>query len=1039
MPCIRKLCGRERVLTLYYARAITPPTMVAKIGFDKRIESPVLIARAQPLKQLEHALQAAREGRGQTLVLAGEAGIGKSRLVLEAKSKATTLGFLPLQGNCFEPDRTLPYAPFLDLLRAFIAARPIDEIGRDLDLDAPELVKLLPELRELLPGLTPSPSLEPQQEKRRLYQSLVRFVTRRAALQPVLVVFEDLHWSDESSLEFLPYLARPIPSAPILMLLTYRSDETHPGLIRSLTTLERERLATELILTRFARDEIDAMLRAIFDLSRPVRTDFLEAIDSLSEGNPFFIEEICKSLITAGEIFYSDGKWDRKPLDELHIPRSVQTAVQRRSEQLSRAAQQVLTFAAVAGRRFDFALLRELTHHDESELLRIIKELVAAQLVVEESAEEFAFRHALTREAIYSELLARERQGLHRSIVETMERIYAEPAARDVHLADLAYHAYEGAVWEKALEYSQRAGKKAWALYAPGAALEHLTRALEAARQLSKAPAPQLLEARGQVYETLGEFEHARVDHESALELARAAGERRAEWQALLNLGFLWASRDYARTGEYFQRALSLARALGDPATVAHSLNRMGNWHMNVEHTPEALQYQREALDIFQGLNDRRGLAETLDLLGVTNFISGDLIEAATYYERAVMLFRELDDRQGLVSSLATMSLRGASYQTDTMVSAASLDEVAREGEAAVRLSSEIGWQPGEAYARLILGLNLGAAGDYARSLDLIQGGLEIAREIEHRQWTTVAHFTLGAVYRVLLALPEAQQHLEQGLAMAHELGSLHWIRVASGFLSSTYISQGTSRELARAESVIDAVLQTDTPATTAGQRQAWCARAELALARREHELALQIIERLIRCASNFDPASGHIIPRLSKMRGEALAALGRAAEAEAELQAAREAARLQGARPMLWRVHTSLGKLYLGQKRREAAEEQFAAARTIIEELAAQVPEVALRESFRERALGTMPAAAAITPRRAAKQELGGLTAREGQVAVLIAQGESNLEIAKELVVSERTVESHVANILSKLGFSARTQIAAWAVGKGLAGQKKE
>lgn len=1013
--------------------------MVTKIGFDKRVESPALIGRAQPRKQLEHALQAARERRGQTLVLAGEAGIGKSRLVMETKSKAVALGFLPLQGNCFEPDRTLPYAPFLDLLRAFISALPTNEIAGELDPDAHELVKLLPELEELLPGLTPSPSLEPQQEKRRLYQSLVHFITRRAALHPVLVVVEDLHWSDDSSLEFLPYLARPIPSASILLLLTYRSDETHPALIHFLTTLERERLATELVLRRFARDEIDAMLRAIFDSSRPVRPDFLEAIDSLSEGNPFFIEEICKALIAAGEIFYAAGRWDRKPLDELHIPRTVQSAVQIRVSQLSEPAKQVLGVAAVAGRRFDFALLRDLTHQDENELLRIIKELVAAQLVVEESAELFAFRHALTREAIYSGLLARERQGLHRSILETMERIYAEPAARDVHLANLAYHAYEGAVWEKALEYSQRAGYKAQALYAPGAALEHFTHALQATRKLSIAPAPQLLEARGQVFETLGEFEHARVDHESALELARAAGERQLEWQVLLNLGFLWASRDYGRTGEYFGEALALARTLGDPATLAHSLNRIGNWHLNVEHTPEALQYQREALDIFQGLNDWRGLAETLDLLAVTLFVSGDFIGGTTYYEQAMSLFRELDDRQGLVSCLAALSWRWPSYQADTMVSAASFDEVVREGEAALQLAREIDWQSGVAYTRLLLGLNLGAAGDYARSLELIRGGLEIAREIEHRQWMAVAHFSLGAVYLDLLAVSEAQKQLEQGLALAHELGSVNWIRNISGALASAYIAQGTRPELSRAESVIDAVLEADMPAVTVGQRHVWCARAELALARGEHELALQIIEKLIRFASNLDPESGRIIPRLSKMRGEALAALDRVAGAETELQAAREVSRRQGARPMLWRVHTSLGKLYLGQKRREDAEQQFAAARTIIEELAVQVPEVALRERFRERALAMMPAPPIITPRRAAKQELGGLTAREGQVAGLIAQGESNLEIARELVVSERTVESHVANILSKLGFTARTQIAAWAVGKGLAGQKKE
>src|SRR4029079_10262393 len=142
-------------------------------------------------------------------------------------------------------------------------------------------------------------------------------------------------------------------------------------------------------------------------------TDFLETIQVLTEGNPFFVEEILKSLILAGDIFYSNNTWDRKALNELHIPRSVQDAVQQRVEQLSPTAKQLIVMAAVAGRRFDFALLCALTQQDEYELISAIKEMIGAQLVVEESAERFAFRHALTRQAIYAGLLFRERVLLH--------------------------------------------------------------------------------------------------------------------------------------------------------------------------------------------------------------------------------------------------------------------------------------------------------------------------------------------------------------------------------------------------------------------------------------------------------------------------------------------------------------------------------------------------------------------------------------------------------------------------------------------------
>jgi predicted ATPase len=222
-----------------------------------------------------------------------------------------------------------------------------------------------------------------------------------------------------------------------------------------------------------------------------------------------------------------NGRWERKLFNEMRIPRSVQDAVQQRADQLSQDARRVLILAAVAGRRFDFALLQALTKHDEDQLLKLIKELMAAQLVVEESEEEFAFRHALTRQAIYADLLVRERKTLHRTVAETMERLYSPTL--DAHLADLAAHFYEAGAWEKALEYGQRAGEQAQALYAPQAATLHFTRALDAASHVSLTPPESLYRARGLAYETLGEFERARADHETALQMAHLAGDRYGE------------------------------------------------------------------------------------------------------------------------------------------------------------------------------------------------------------------------------------------------------------------------------------------------------------------------------------------------------------------------------------------------------------------------------------------------------------------------------------------------------------------------------
>ena len=191
-----------------------------------------------------------------------------------------------------------------------------------------------------------------------------------------------------------------------------------------------------------------------------------------------------------------------------------------------------------------------------------MKEAIAAQLVSEESAEQFSFRHALTRQAISGGLLARERRALHGTIAQTLEHLHE--TALDAYLADLAYHFAEAELWSKAMEYAARAAEQAQALSAPRAAVEQWTRLVHAAQQLGQAVPPTCYRARGQAYEILGDFEQAKADYERALHAARQTEEGRLEWQSVLDLGVLWTGRDYKRAGAYFQQAVDLARRLGD-------------------------------------------------------------------------------------------------------------------------------------------------------------------------------------------------------------------------------------------------------------------------------------------------------------------------------------------------------------------------------------------------------------------------------------------------------------------------------------------
>lgn len=280
---------------------------------NKSVVCPILIGRSSELAALQGLIEQAKSGSGQIALLSGEAGVGKSRLVGETKMYAASQGFLLLQGNCFPTDISCPYAPVLDLLRSLFATRPPAEIAAEVRPFAHELYSLLPDIVPLSPDQPPLPTLDREQEKRRLFTALVGLFTSQATKQPVLLVVEDLHWSDDTSLEFLHYLARRCVAQPLALLLTYRNDEIHPSLRHWLAQVDREHLAQEFVLSRLTRNDVDTMLRAIFELRRSAGLELPDPIYTLTEGNPFFIEEVLKTQLTVGEIFYMDGAWHLKP------------------------------------------------------------------------------------------------------------------------------------------------------------------------------------------------------------------------------------------------------------------------------------------------------------------------------------------------------------------------------------------------------------------------------------------------------------------------------------------------------------------------------------------------------------------------------------------------------------------------------------------------------------------------------------------------------------------------------------------------------
>ncbi len=1001
--------------------------------FTPPIMCPVLIGRAQDLTHLHSLIDQEIDGQGRVIVLSGEAGIGKSRLVAEAKTYAAAHDILLFQGNCFPTDRSFPYAPLLDLFRSyFTQSAPLSITDKVKPLLA-ELSRLLPDLVLLFPDLAnlpASPQADPEQEKRRIFAVMTHFFTGQAAAHPVFLVVEDIHWCDDLSLEFLLHLARSSRQVPLLLLVTYRSDEPHPHVKQWLAELDRERLAQELSLKRLSRTDVAAMLHAILDLKQGIDSDLLDTLYTRSEGNPFFVEELLKSLITTGELVPVDGTW-KLTARKAPVPRSVQEAVQQRIAYLSADAKRLVTLAAVAGRRFNVTLLQEIMCCDEAHLLALLKEVVTAQLVVEEAADQFAFRHALTQEAIYTELLLRERQGLHRSLIHTLERLCASSStARESYLEDLAYHSYEAGLWEQALAYSQEAGEKALSLYAQQAAIDHFTRAIEAAHHLSQTPPAFLYLARGQAYETLGDFEQALGDYERALDTARAGQDGKVEWQSMIAIGFLWTGHDYERAEVWFRRALRLAEDLADPTLRAQTLNRLGNWLLNTGHIQEALEALREALRLFEMRADRRGIAETLEMLGMAWYFTGDPAGAVKdFFGRAIELFRSLGDRQRLFAVLAARAFDVAPETIETTFSALlTCEECVQDTEEALLLARQTNSLSGQAFVEMATTWVLSSFGVFGPALAHAHEALRIAASIEHQEWIAATQGALGHLYLLLLEPDKAVAFLEAGVAGAQQLRSMIWIGYLMPYLALAYILK---RELLRAEAVLKTVIPRDGEPGNFFERQAARAWGELALAQGEAAVALRIAEHLIVSApGNAGPQP---IPHLLALKGEALLAFMRLEEAAEAFEEARLGAEQRQAPSILWRIQRSLGKVYHLLKHEEQAQREWSEAREIITKLAETIDETALREHFLRAALASFPQAKPLSQEALKSLKYGGLSAREREVAALVAQGKSNREIAASLVVSERTAEAHVSNILGKLGFTTRAQIAAWAVEKGL------
>ncbi len=649
---------------------------------------PVLVERDAQVAALDALLEAAAAGQGRFAVLTGEAGTGKSRLVREVERLAAGRGFQGLEGGCRERDRDYPFAPIVDALRQRLVASP-EDVASVLGPQRGAMADLLPELGT--DGDSGKADLPQEHGKRRLFESVAALLAFQAARQPLLLVLEDLHWADATSLELLEVLPRRLGHTRLLILGTARPGEPNQDLRRCLETLRRGRDVVELSVNPLAESGVRQMLEALLD---PVPSPALvSSVYALTAGNPFFVEELLAATPDAA----------RKPwlLGETAVPDSVQDAILRRTVGLSPTARRVLDLAAIIGQQTSFKLLQVASGLGNDELLAALHVLIDERFLVEEGTPggaRLVFRHALTREALHGQLLIPERQALHLIAGEALEREAANGAQTAEILGELGYHFHAAGSWEKALAYASQAGEAARRVQATVEALNHERRALDAALALDDPRAAELHRRCGQGVALLGDFDAAR-DH---LVAARAMATKLAlddvEQAVLYDLSGLYASRDYAAARSYAVEALALARVAGNRHREALALNRLGNVLTNLRRFEEGRALHEDALRIFQALDESWGIADSWDLIGMARYLAGEAPEARQAFGTAAALFADLGDTERQASALTSRGLYLAALDGACATDA---PPAAYRADAALglRLCRQIAWRAGEAYA----------------------------------------------------------------------------------------------------------------------------------------------------------------------------------------------------------------------------------------------------------------------------------------------------------------------------------------------------
>ena len=779
-----------------------------------------LVGREKKLQELKEHLHTTTLGEGQTVLISGEAGIGKTRLVSELSKHARTKKIRTLTGGCVHRMKSYPYHPFVEAIQEYFQLKGVEGVQKlesFVDSKAPELKAQISVLKVFL-------NLEGQESahvvnREELLQSIIKLIERAAAERPLILFIDDLQWADEDTLSLFHYTARWIRRAKVLLVGTYRPEDLSlPGdkisnlLPRVRQEMNREGLLLELPLERLQSEDLHPMVDSLFP-GADFGGEFYETLFNETEGNPLFVLETIKLMKVEGMIVQENEHYRlQESPGRLAIPSKVHDVIKRRLQRLNEEEHDILEVASVEGEAFNSATVAECLGLNKIKVLKSLQRLEREHHVIHAAEKRYHFDHAKIRDLLYQEILPELRQEYHMLVGSYLRANFSQD---EQVIPQIAHHLLEANDPEGALPFLIKAAERAKRVFANAEAIELFIRAGEIAGEISWEDESRKTDALagigehlGDIYVLTGRHQEAVEAYAGALNLKDLPGER---CSCLMRK----TSSVREKQGAFDQALESLRQAQECVQTIAEQdegrreLGRIwierGAVHYKMGEVEKAEEEIRRGLDLLEDSGASANLAAGYHYLGIVHRSRGDYDSAVQMHTRSLKLREEINDRWGIALSYNNL---GIAYKNQ-----GKKDLAVEMYQRCLEIFEQIGYRLGVAGLYNNLGSLAQDKGDYHRAREMFQRSMEIRQEIGNRHGVAMSLTNLGLVSLECGQHDRAREILDESLDLQKELGLGDFESITCSYLSQACCRMDRLQEAAE---MADEAL---TLAVAAGQR----------------------------------------------------------------------------------------------------------------------------------------------------------------------------------------------------------------------------